>query len=578
MKNILLVILLLFIAASCNLLDKPPLDKISTEQYWKTPGDLENYTLQFYSSFPNFKNLGGWLGPIGNESNLGSDHQITTNPVTTLNGARTPVFSGGGWTWRDIRSVAIFFENYKKVNAPIASIKQYIGEAHFFLAYFYFQKVSQYGDVPWYTSSLQLNSPELFTPRMSRTAAIDSVLARLDKAIHHLAFLKDVSGGNNRLSKEAALIFKSRVGLFEGSWQKYHAGTPFGTTGADPNKYFRAAADAATELMSGKYKAGIVGTSSDDYNKLFSSTNLSSNNEVILWARYDRTLQQWAHNFQQFVTASTGGVSVTYGLIQNYLGINGRPYNFAAAAAREQGSQFLTNIVANCDPRLSQVIWAPGQVMWDNAAGKYIFVKPFLDKSGDAIATTGFQLRKGVDPKDPTAGGAQGYSTQCETGAVVFRYAEALLNYAEAKAELGEAVHYATSLNLLRKRVSMPDFAIQSDASRSQYADFGYTISDELYEIRRERAVELACENFRYDDWRRWRAHALFLGKRPKGMPLLKSEYPATKIRVDANNFIDPFAASLPTGYKFNAERDYLDCVPKNEIVLNPKLTQNPGW
>ncbi|MEZ4901282.1 MAG: RagB/SusD family nutrient uptake outer membrane protein [Spirosomataceae bacterium] len=190
------------------------------------------------------------------------------------------------------------FENYNKVNAPAANIKHYLGEAHFFKAWLYFEKVKQFGDVPWYTNSLQLDSKELYNERAPRTAVVDSILWHLDKATENLSFLKDAVGGNNRLSKEAALIFKSRVALYEGSWQKYHAGTAFGTTGADPKKYFRAAADAAAELMTpGKYKVGIVGTSAIDYTTLFASTNLSSNNEIILWAKFDKTLNTFRITF-----------------------------------------------------------------------------------------------------------------------------------------------------------------------------------------------------------------------------------------------------------------------------------------
>lgn len=161
----------------------------------------------------------------------------------------------------------------------------------------------------------------------------------------------------------------------------------------------------------------------------------------------------------------------------------------------------------------------------------------------------------------------------------MFHYAKALLNYAEAQAELGQTVDYAKSLNLLRKRAGMPDFKVQADISRQSYADFGYTITDELYEIRRERAVELACEGFRYDDWKRWRAHNLFKGKRPKGFPFLKSEYAANLVVLtDANGLVDPYQKIIANGYNFNEARDYLDCIPTNEITLNPNLVQNPGW
>lgn len=576
---------ILLLLGSCDdYLERPPLDEISSEQYWKTINDIENYTLQFYASFPTFKTISFQTGTIGWDARRGSDHQIILTPVDQLNGTRSIVQAGNGWNWGNIRAVNIFFENYGKVKEMPENIKHFVGEAHFFKAWFYFELVKAFGDVPWYSNSLQMDSPELYDARTPRTQVVDSILYHLDKAVGNLRFLKDVDGGNNRLSKEAALIFKSRVALYEGSWQKYHAGTAFGTQGANPNKYFQAAVQATTELMTpGKYKVGIynTGNPAEDYNTLFSSNDLSSNIEVVLWCKFDKTLSNFSHAFQQFITDFTDQISLTMGLVKNYLGKDGSPYDYMGLSATTKGTSFLSKIAEDCDPRLAQVIWIPGQVRWDNVdAGKEIFLKPSLDDPAlNSVNNTGFQMRKGANPKDPAAGFSSGINTLSETGAVIFRYAEALLNYAEAQAELEQTVDYSKSLNLIRQRAGMPDFKVITDADRRDYANFDITLTDELYEIRRERAVELACEGFRYDDWRRWRAHTLFEGKRPKGFPLLKSEYEADLVVfTDDNGLCDPFKNIMGNGYNFNEKRDYLDCIPTNEITLNSNLVQNPGW
>jgi hypothetical protein len=587
MKKYIYIIIAVSFAACAKNLDKPPQDQISNSQYWKTAQDLETYTLQFYRVLPHFRNLGSiapnfFIGNIGSDAVFGSDHQIMSTPATQLNGTRTATISGGNWNWTNIRSVNIFFENYQNVNEGPANINHFVGEAHFFKAWLYFEKVRLFGDVPWYTNSMLMDDPALYNPRTKRTEVVDSILWHLDRAVEKLKLRKDAAGTNNRISKEVALIFKSRVALFEGSWQKYHAGTPFGTTGADPNKYFQAAVDAVTELQTpNKYTVGIANTGkpASDYNSLFSSTDLSANPEIALWCKFDETQNTFSHNFQQFVTSSTNEVSVTYQLVQNYLAKTGLPYDYGTVASSVKGSAFLTKIGTECDPRLGQVIWIPGQTMWDNSAGKVLFIKPFLDGSGARKNYTGFQLNKGADPKDPTAGGAQLFSTSCETGAVIFRYAEALLNYAEAKLELGQTPDYTKSLNLLRNRAGMPNFSVVADANRLNYADWGYSVTDELNELRRERAVELACEGFRYDDWRRWRAHNLFLNKRALGFPYLASEYAASVIvPTNAAGFVEPFKTIIPGGYKFNIGRDYLENIPVNERTLNPNLAQNPGW
>lgn len=586
-RNIILLPLCLLCAiliSSCDdYLEKKPLTQIGNDDYWKATSDLVNYTLQFYPSLPAFEVVGSYTGLIGWDGTRGSDTQITGVPSTVWNGSRSPVTSTSDkeWNWTKIRSVNVFFDNYWKCKDPFDNYKHYVGEAHFFKAWFYFEKVRAYGDVPWFSKALDTSSEELYKARDSRVLVVDSILWNLDKAIEYLNPLKSVDGGSNRLSKEVALLFKSRVALYEGSWQKYHKGTAFGTSGADPDKYFRLAVEAAEELMDPQYSTGLYSTNSpsEDYCKMFSLTDQTSNKEALLWKRYDKGLGM-GHSFQIYVSDRTAGNSLTMEQIHHYLKKNGEPYDYISVGETVKGGDFLTKIAEDCDPRLSQTIWIPDMVMWDNGYGKGIFTKPFLNQSGEYLNNTGFQIKKGNDPKDPQAGSGVSWNTNCVTGAIVFRYAEALLNYAEAKCELGEVVDYDKSVNLLRRRVGMPDFKVQSDINRSLYADYGYAISDELYEIRRERTVELGCEGFRYDDIMRWAAHSLLKGKRPKGYPLDLSEWEGVKInyKVDENGLLDPYIGQIPNGYGFDPERDYLECIPINEITLNPQLIQNPGW
>lgn len=584
-KNIILKLGLIFVAVilfSCeDYLDREPLTQIGNEDYWQSAGDLENYMLQFYPVFPAINTVGSYTGLLSWDASRGSDTQITGTASMMWNGTRAPVTSGGNWTWSNIRSVNVFFDNYTKCKSSFDSYKHFVGEAHFFKAWFYFEKVRTYGDVPWFTNSLDMDSEDLYKARDSRILVTDSILWHLDKAIEYLEPLSTTKGGNSRLNKEAALLFKSRVALYEGSWQKYHKGTIFGSGGTDPNKYFRIAVNAAEELMKSKYTSGLYSTNSpkEDWCKMFSLTNQTGNREVLLWKRFDANIGM-GHSFQIYVSDRTAGVSVTLEQIQHYLDKNGNPYDYLALGKTTKGNAFLTKIGNDCDPRISQTIWIPGMVMWDNGFGKGVFNKPFLDKSGEYLCNTGFQMKKGNDPKDPFAGSGVSWNANSNTGSIVFRYAEALLNYAEAKYELGEQVDYNKSINLLRKRSGMPDFKVQIDPMRFNYANYGYPISDELFEIRRERTVELGCEGFRYDDILRWAAHNLLKGKRPKGYPFEPVEWEGSKInyKIDENGFIDPFIGQLPNGYGFKPERDYLECIPLNEITLNPNLIQNPGW
>jgi hypothetical protein len=152
-----------------------------------------------------------------------------------------------------------------------------------------------------------------------------------------------------------------------------------------------------------------------------------------------------------------------------------------------------------------------------------------------------------------------------------------LVNYAEAKYELDKTVAFE-QLNQLRTRVGMPAFTVNKQSADPNKIDYGYSITDELYEIRRERRVELALEGHRKDDYRRWAAHALIKGQRPKGYPFKQSEFPTYQPPLDANGLIDYYATIMPAGYRFRENVDYLTSIPQDELALNPKLVQNPGW
>ena len=129
-----------------------------------------------------------------------------------------------------------------------------------------------------------------------------------------------------------------------------------------------------------------------------------------------------------------------------------------------------------------------------------------------------------------------------------------MLNYVEAYVELnGTFPDLSDNIDLLRQRVGMPTLTSVKPTVTANWPNYGYTISDALAIVRQERRVEFAGEGFRTNDWKRWRAHKLFDGQRPKGFKVVKSEYsPAPSIQVDAKGYVDPYQATLSNGYKFN--------------------------
>lgn len=571
MKKIIyfkLMVLLLLLINSCEkMIDLAPLDRIGMGDYWKTTSDLRNYMLQFYPEFPT--HAGG--GIAKEESN--SDNLILVSADAIMNGERST--RTGNWRneWSNIRKVNIFFDNYHNCEDNFEAYQHHVGEAHFFRAWFYFDLLKSYGDLPWYSTVLYPDSEdELMKPRQARTVIVDSIMVDLDKAA---LYLKSRSAsGNLLLSKEAALAFKTRVALYEGTWQKYHANTDFGTPGANPTKYFQACVTAAEELMGGQYTRGIYNTGKpeSDYYTLFGLDNMSNINEVLLWRAYNAA-DGFGNRVQHFTTFNTDQMAVTWELVTSYLGRNGQPYDYLGLASTNKGNAFLTKIAEDIDPRLKSTVWIPGDLR--SARFSDYFDKPFINKSTIEISATGFQVKKTSNPNSPVAGGQ--WAEASETGYIILRYGEVLLNYAEAKYELDQTVSY-TQLNLLRTRVGMPAFTVNPQSADLNPMDYGYPISDALYEIRRERRVELALEGYRQQDYMRWAAHALFKGKRPKGYPFNPSEFPGFNPRLDANGLIDYLANDIPNGYSFRPTQDYLTSIPQDELTLNPSLVQNPGW
>tara|TARA_R110002111_G_scaffold147077_3_gene213806 strand:- start:310 stop:2022 length:1713 start_codon:yes stop_codon:yes gene_type:complete len=570
MKNTLKIVFILtfFSGWSCtDFLDKPPLDQIGIDEYWKSAVDLKNYTARFYESLPYHENS---MSTVGREGAANNITYRTANAV--LNGETT--LSTGTWQsdFAPVRSINIFLDNYSKSEDPYSTWKQYLGEAQFFKAWIYFDLVQNYGDVPWYSHALTPDDEaELMKPRDSRIVVVDSILSLLDKAIINLDKKDDAPWGNNSINKEAALAFKSRVALYEGTWQKYHSGDDFGTQGADPSKYFQACVDAGNELMNGDYNVGIYSTGNpdQDYYDLFGTGDMGGISEVLLYRAYN-VGEFIGHNQNYYGTTTPSELGATWSYVTSHLGQDGKPLDYLSISQQEKGNDFLEMLASDVDLRLRQSIWIPGDVQ--HYPSNVVFNSPPLFAGSRENNPTGFQIKKYTNPYQEL-----GYANANDAGRIVFRYAEVLLNYAEALEELNGTVAYE-ALNQLRARVGMPDFEVMSQDADPNKVDYGYSISDALYEIRRERRVELAFEVLREQDWKRWAAHELFLNERPKGYPFKSEEFPSENPTLDEDGLVDPLQTELPNGYNFNPGRNYLESVPQTELTLNPNLDQNPGW
>jgi len=565
----LITSILFFSACNDEFLERKPLDQVGSELYFKKPNDLKAYVNQYYSNtfFPRYNNYG---------NDFDSDNEIQSTVDRRLEGSLT-VATSGSIGFGNVRSLNYFFDNYKRVEESyeLAAYQQYVGEAYFFKALAYFSLLQSYGDIQWLDTELGTSSSELYKPRDPRNYVVDRIISALDTAAMYLTAEK--TNGAGRVNKWMALLIQSRVALYEGTWEKYHNGTPFGVSNPQSDKYLNKVVEATTKIMDSKlYDIYSTGDPANDYKSLFSLMDYTGNTEVMFWRKYNNDLSQGSSSFtndRNFRMQTPAGKSMTKQMVDSYLCIDGKPI---AGNSLFQGYSSLSEEVKNRDPRFKQTIATADQIWkiqsngstlnWDQVYGK-------LNSSTDYNSPAGYIIQKGYNPN-------VNFHVQQfeETPSILYRYAEVLLNYAEAKAELGTITQGDIDITIkkLRDRVNMPNLSL-SNISADPNWNFP-TLSPIINEVRRERRVELVAEGFRWDDIARWAAaDELIVGKRPKGF--LASQVSQNPFTVDQNGFLDPFQRALPNGYQFRLDRDYLSSIPESEIALNPEnLTQNPGW
>jgi len=550
LKGILAIGLIALLGAckQDSYLDRLPLSAIAEPTFFKNENDLQLYANQFYPSLPTQNFI---------QDNQ-SDDKVPNSLNSFLSGQYVVPTTDVDYNWTNIRNVNYFLQRYQKAEASQEIKDQYAAEVRFFRALFYWGLSKRYGDVPWYSKDLTAESEELYAPRTPRTVVMDSVLADLNFAVEHIP--SDVTLG--RLHKYAAAALKARICLCEGTRRKY-----FDVEGSE--KYLKEAVSAAELIMnSGKYAIYSTGNPQTDYYNLFIQQELNGNSEAILARRY---LQSILMNGISR-TLGEAGTGYSKDFVQSYLCTDGLPIGISPLY---EGDDTPQKEFSNRDPRSYQTIATKGFVLLQNSDGSKDVID--LPRVGTNTANTGYQLIKGRS-SDP----AMWQANQSTLDFFIFRYAETLLIYAEAKAELGEANQsdIDKSINLLRSRVNMPALEI-STLRRDPNSDFP-EIPVLIDEIRRERRVELADEGFRFDDLVRWKAGKKI--EKPEtilGMkltPALRAQYPASQVNGIVVN--SDFYIRIYTNIDHRTWNDkmYLYPIPLQEIGLNPSLGQNPGW
>jgi hypothetical protein len=592
-KNIFKISLVVFatLLFSCDInndyLERNPIDAIINETFWNTESDLKVYNNGLYHLAKDDINVPIMLGHHnGFDSQWASASYIdgysdNTSPVEPR-GERFAIVRAGihqvptgaqdfGWRgWNFLRAINVGMDNYAKAQVTEAVRDKYIGEARLFRGWFYADKVSKFGDVPWVEHELTTESEELYAPRTPREEVMEKVLADLTFACEKLPSEKNVEGDPGRFNRWVALAVKSRVCLFEGTWRKYHGGT-------DPNKWLTEAANAAKELIEqGPYSLYTGSDPAHAYNALHRLTDLSGNSEVIYWRKYATGVE--VNHFLSYHAGYVGGA--TKDAVEDYLCSDGLPISLSPLY---QGDEVYEKIFENRDPRLRQTILHPeDQPYYRYGNHNYnVYTYPRIrGTAGGRNSSTGYHIIKIYENNATIA--TYNVST---TPAITLRLAEVLLNYAEAKAELGELTQadLDMSINKLRDRVGMPHLMLDPPMD-PRYASWG--VSSNIVEIRRERRIELFMEGFRYDDLRRWK-----LGKKLEQKDYGMRWDAANQNRFDPEKkatiktatingipYLEPYQGTDYENPVFDESKHYLWPIPINSLSQNPDLGQNPGW
>ena len=639
---------------SCDdYLDKEPESNVTPASYFTSADDLAAYTVNLYgvltSIGPGSYGMSTFAYDNDTDNQAGTGYSNRWVPGNWKVGQ-----SGGAWDFGNIRNVNYFLDQvlpkYEagKISGAAANVRHYIGEAYFLRAYLYLDKLQSLGDFPIVLTALPDDKETLVqaSKRQPRHKVAQQILDDLDKALELLS--QTAPGGKNRISRDAALLLRSRAALFEATWEKYHKGTAFVPGGpgwpgnAEDVKDFNIDSSIdhfLTEAMKSSKELGdkLVGNlventdaeegqdrnlaSTNPYYTMFCDKDMSGYSEVIMYRAFDRLKANVTHNIQMQLQRNGGGTGWTRGLVNSFLMRNGLPI-YAANSGYDTNweNQGIKATLQNRDSRIKIFTKV------DNGIENYtddgvnsVDLSWTVKGNNETRMVTGYAVKKGKN-----------YDTQQqlnhhfgESGSIVFRGTEALLNYMEASWLKNNTIDATADKywRALRIRAKVdPDYnktiAATNMAEEAKW-DFGAYSHGQLvdattYNIRRERRNEFIGEGMRWEDLIRWRACDQVNGYQIEGMKYCGTVYEGkwldgttnlAKVDVEggkgnmsdktiSGDYIRPYQISkinneVFDGYKFTpahylspiAQSVFRQTASGDQTDLNTSVVyQNPGW
>ena len=600
--------------SSCNdLLDLEPVNQITPESYYNTADQLASYLNNLYTGYlanpyTNMFHTGGYNSGMGQSDGntdimtvggSGNTNYFATDYWEVPTGKQLQGFYGNVRTLNYFLEKALAGKEAGTITGDAAMVDNYIGEAYFLRALTYFRMMCLYGDMPIVDKVLIDTEEEIleYSQRAPRNEVARFILADLDKAIANLADRSKFNG--QRINKQVAYLFKSRVALFEATFEKYHKGSgrvpgdsnwPGAAMAYNSGKSFniegeisfflQEAMDAAKAVADGAVLTENTGVIEpgigviygwNPYFEMYSQPSLASVDEVLMWRQYDQA-QGVTHDSPYRILQGSGeGFTRTF--TESFLMKNGLP--IYAAGSGYQGDVSMDKVKAGRDERLQLFMWGESTLIQsDNAApnvGAKFGLAGIARQNQETRCYTGYQPRKyytydyAQTPNDELRG-----TNACP----MFRTAEAMLNYMEACFEKNGSLDDKAKgyWRALRTRAGIePDFNVTIDATDlSKEGDFGvYSGTNQvdvtLYNIRRERMHELFCEGMRFADLIRWRSFDNLMTKNwiPEGINYWEEMYTLYEEELKADGSADAVISPRELG-------KYLQPYGRNQLSTNP--------
>lgn len=640
-KYILAIPVLLLLLAGCKkgFLDRKPIDKLTDATAFVTNGNFQTYAWGLYDYMAGYGGTGSALPPYFTSQEFNSDnYQVSAgaNSSYIAGNKAVPVSAGGAtssmqiatWNFTYLRRVNVMLDHIDGSEMTQVDKDHWRSVGYFFRALRYYDMIAAFGDVPWLENSLNIDdSTVLYAPRTPRDIVAKNILDNLVWAESHI---KTAGDGPNTINVHVVRALISRFGLFEGTWRKYHS-LP------DANTYLQACVDYSKKLAVDF--PSILPSYDDVYNSedLVGKPGIILCKQYVSGLLINGSTATTHHTARFITTGNSANIACpTNDMVESYLCSDGNPISTSASYKGDS----IYSAFRNRDRRLYFTVcppyrvtmtsnpvygWAQPWQTFDTAKTPTLNFNEFIRLMNTLAPATSSKAKtlpllswapapgnnipqiphfagyikslnnliydNGSNGVSGQAGNILGYkdwklynritldaSNGSSNDCPIFRIEEVLLNYAEAAFELGQFSQTIAdqTINKLRPRANVPNMVVglitpAFDTKRD--AD----IAPILWEIRRERRVELMGDGFRFNDIKRW-SKGQYMNKIVLGARVRVADYPTGVTFESTSGTTYKNVKSLFTAVPAWNDKFYLEPIPTQEIVINPKLVQTTGW